>query len=122
MRQYGGLVSGMVLLTSCATLFASKSKGIPLVSEPQGAEVYLDGNRVGITPMNVSIDNGKSQVVTFKKAGYKDVTCQLTAKTGAGWVILDILGGLVPIIIDAATGDWKQVKESSCTLTLPPDR
>jgi hypothetical protein len=111
--------AALLVLSGCATLFASKSKEIPLVSEPQAAEVLLDGNRVGLTPMTLKIDNGKSQVVTFRKAGYKDVSCQLNAKTGAGWVVLDILGGLIPIIIDAATGDWKQVKETNCTVTLP---
>lgn len=89
-----------------------------MASDPHGAEVFLDGNRVGTTPMRLRVDNGKSQVVTFKKAGYKDVSCQLTSKTGAGWVVLDVLTGLVPIVIDAATGNWKQVKESGCSVTL----
>ena len=30
-------------------------------------------------------------------------------KMAAGWIILDILFGFWPIIIDAATGDWKTV-------------
>ena len=30
----------------------------------------------------------------------------LTNRIGAGWVVLDILGGVVPVIIDAATGAW----------------
>lgn len=121
MRRSPYLALGAVIaLSGCATLFSSKSKKIPLVSDPQGAEVFLNGNRVGVTPMNLKIDNGKSQTITFRKAGYKEVSCQLTAKTGAGWVILDVLAGLVPIIIDAATGDWSQVKESSCTVALPP--
>jgi len=30
----------------------------------------------------------------------------LNNSVGAGWFVLDILGGLIPIIIDAATGNW----------------
>ncbi len=88
-------------------------------SEPQGAEVYVDGNRVGVSPVSVVLDNTKSHNVVFKKQGYKDVTCILSTKTGAGWVVIDILGGLVPLIIDAATGDWSQVSAKSCNVTLP---
>ncbi len=109
-----------VLLSGCATLFASKSKELSLISDPQGAEVYINGSRVGVTPMNFRVDNNKPQTVTFRKAGHKEVSCHLTTKTGAGWIVLDVLAGLVPVIIDAATGDWKQLDGSSCSVALPP--
>ena len=30
----------------------------------------------------------------------------VSKKVGAGYVVLDVLGGLLPVIIDAATGSW----------------
>jgi hypothetical protein len=27
-------------------------------------------------------------------------------KVGVKWIVLDILGGFVPVIVDAATGNW----------------
>ena len=88
----------LLCLTGCATILASKSKMVPLASTPSGAEVLLDGNPVGVTPMQLKVDHGKSHTVTFRKAGHRDMTCQLSAKTGAGWVVLDVLTGLVPML------------------------
>ncbi len=56
----------------------------------------------------------------FRKEGYKEASCTLMRSTGAGWVILDILGGLIPVAIDAATGSWNQTKGSSCSGKLEP--
>jgi hypothetical protein len=40
---------------------------------------------------------------------------------GAGWIILDVLGGFVPLIIDAATGSWNQLDNTTvrCSLEQP---
>jgi len=37
---------------------------------------------------------------------------------GAGWVILDILGGLIPVIVDAATGDWHYLDQTNVNAAL----
>jgi hypothetical protein len=37
-------------------------------------------------------------------------------KAGGGWIVLDVLAGLVPVIIDAATGEWSSVDEEDCRL------
>ena len=115
------LVASVMVVTGCATLFGSHQKDFNFASAPTEAEVFLDGKRLGSTPLTVKLSNHKEYAFTFKKAGYKDVTCTLMKGTGAGWVILDILGGLIPVIVDAATGDWTQTKGDSCNVTLPGD-
>ena len=50
--------------------------------------------------------------------GYKSITRNVTNKVGAGWVILDVLGGLVPIIIDAVTGAWYDLSEKNVDVNL----
>jgi len=37
---------------------------------------------------------------------------------GAGWIILDVLGGFVPLIIDAATGSWNQLDNTTVRCSL----
>jgi hypothetical protein len=37
-------------------------------------------------------------------------TFQLRNEIGTLWIILDVVTGLVPIIVDAATGDWYELK------------
>lgn len=97
------LALGVFGLTGCAAILGTKQKDFDLRSDPQGAEVYLNGNRVGTTPVKVKLSNQATHTFVFKKEGYKDATCTLTRGTGAGWVVFDVLTGLVPIVIDAAT-------------------
>ena len=110
----------IVLSTGCAAIFGSKQKDFDLQSTPAAADVFLNGNRVGTTPVTVKLSNQKEQTFVFKKEGYKDATCTLAKGTGAGWVVLDILGGLVPVVVDAATGSWSQTRGKSCSGNLEP--
>lgn len=110
----------MVLLTGCAAIFGSKQKEFDLRSTPSGAEVFLNGNRVGATPVKVKLSNQAEQTFVFRMEGYKEATCTLVKGTGAGWVVLDILGGLVPVVVDAATGSWSQTKGHACSGSLQP--
>ena len=105
--------------TGCATLFNGSQRTVSFNSNPVAAEVWIDGALRGMTPLSLDLDNHRSRTVTFRKEGHQDVACELTASVGAGWVILDVLGGLVPVIIDAATGAWKSLNKGACNVVLP---
>lgn len=106
---------------ACGTLFNSGSKSVSMSSEPSEAEVYVDGGRRGITPITLELDNQSEHTVVFRKDGHEEVTCQIGTSVGAGYVILDVLGGLVPVIIDAATGKWKSLDKETCNVNLPAE-
>jgi hypothetical protein len=110
----------MLCLAGCATIFGSRQKAFDLRSEPDGAEVFLDGARLGTTPFKLKLSNQKEHTFVFRKAGYKEVSCTLAKGTSAGWVIADILLGLVPVVIDAATENWSQTKGDACLGSLEP--
>jgi hypothetical protein len=110
----------VVMLSSCAAIFGSKQKNFDLRSNPPGAEVFLDGARLGTTPFKVKLGNQQQHTFVFRKEGYKEVSCTLPKGTGGGWVVADILLGLVPVIIDAATNSWSQTKGDSCAGSLEP--
>lgn len=104
----------------CATLFNDSLKTVAMTSQPTAAEVWVNGNRLGTTPVSLDLTNSESHTVVFRKAGYKEVTCMLRANVDALWVVLDVLAGLVPIIVDAATGAWKGIEQGACNMVLPP--
>jgi hypothetical protein len=110
----------MLSVTGCAALFGAKEKTFDLRSHPDGADVYLNGNRLGTTPVQARLSNLANHTFVFRKAGYKETTCTLTRGTDGGWVVLDILAGLVPVIIDAATNSWSQTKGNGCAQGLEP--
>jgi len=106
----------------CATLFKQKSRTVDFDSDPQGAEIYINGNRMGRTPMPMNLSNLKAVTVTFKKEGYEDKTYIINTKVGGGWVILDILGGFIPVIIDAVTENWYNLDTDAVKVLLDVQR
>ena len=83
------------------------------------ARVSIDGVDHGLTPLTVELDNKQSHTIVISKQGYETVSCILTAKVKGSIVVLDVLAGLVPVIVDAATGGWKALDQTSCSVQLP---
>jgi hypothetical protein len=92
---------------------------VTMNSNPVGATVLVDGGSVGTTPVSLDLDNNRSYNVVFRMEGRQDVACVINRGVGAGWVILDVLGGILPVVVDAATGSWYGLSQSSCNVTLP---
>lgn len=95
-----------ISLNSCATLFSGSKEKIELSSEPSGADVYLNGVKNGTTPLELVLQKSKNYIIEFRKDGYSNRVLNLNYSLGAGWLILDILAGLIGVIVDAATGNW----------------
>ena len=114
-----GLLVLLVVSTGCGALFAPKMKSVQVLSNPPGAQVLVDGAPVGVTPGVVNVVNKKSHTVLFRLPGYQDGTCMLTADLKALWLILDLFG-IVPLIVDAATGSWNEIGTSVCNVNLVP--
>lgn len=107
-----------IMITGCATLFAPKTHPLAVNSEPRGAEVYVNGFKMGITPVELSLKADKSYTIEFRKEGYAPVTRVVNTKVGAGWIILDVLGGFIPVIIDASTGAWNHLDQEAVNAAL----
>jgi hypothetical protein len=105
-------------LTSCATLFKGNSSKVDFNSNPQGAQVYVNGNPMGETPIKLKLESKGNYAIEFRKEGFKTKTFNITNHVGAGWIILDILCGLVPVIVDAATGSWYDLDQKNVNAIL----
>lgn len=116
----GIVVSTVVLLTSCASIFTKTKYPVNFTSDPTEALVKIkDGNGVslfsGKTPATVTLSSGKgffskaTYIIEFSKEGYETTVVPLTA-TVEGWYFGNLLlgGVLGMLIIDPATGAmWK---------------
>jgi hypothetical protein len=100
------LFSFVFLVSSCATVFKGTTQEVGFHSEPQKAEVWVNGAKLGETPVSLRLECKKTYIIEFRKEGYKSVTKTITNHVGAGWVILDVISGLLPVIVDAVTGAW----------------
>jgi hypothetical protein len=118
------IISGMLLIciliafSSCAAIFKGSNSSLDATSDPSGATVYVNSEPYGQTPINLQLKSNKSYMIEFKKKGYVTVTRHITSSIGAGWIILDVLAGLVPVIIDAATGSWYSLDQDHVNAVL----
>ena len=61
-------------ISGCATVISGTTQTLTFNSEPTGAEVYLDGARIGSTPVSLSVKKNEKDTVMIQKEGYKTVT------------------------------------------------
>ncbi|OLD74169.1 MAG: hypothetical protein AUI33_06455 [Ignavibacteria bacterium 13_1_40CM_2_61_4] len=112
------LLCAAMIINGCAILFSGTNAGVRMESSPDGVEVWVNGAKAGVTPCKIELKKNQEYSVEFRKEGYTTRTYRLTNSVGAGWIILDILGGLVPVVIDAATGAWYGLSQDNINTVL----
>ncbi|MFD2285704.1 PEGA domain-containing protein [Pedobacter petrophilus] len=96
-------VSTTLMFSSCATIFTGTRQNVQINTSPPAADIEVDGIKVGITPMAVSLKKGfTGQTVTLKLDGYETKMFQPTTDFNAVAVLNFI--GLIGWGVDAATG------------------
>lgn len=108
----------LVSMSGCALIFTGGKAKMTAQSDPEGAEVIINGQSYGKTPVKFKLKTKEDYNIVFKKDGYKPVTIKVNSKVGAGWIVLDVLMGLVPVIVDAATGAWNKLDQRNLNAVL----
>lgn len=70
------------------------------------SNIYLNGMMLGTTPVQLNFPPKNTYYLEFRKPGFENKNYMLFGNVGGGYVLLDVIFGLVQIIIDAATGSW----------------
>lgn len=110
-------------IPGCGVIFGGTSETISIASSPDGADVEVaqSGGESGFqrtTPTEIDLKRKHDYVVTFQKEGYETRTAEIKHSLRAGVLIGDILLGVVPIIVDAATGAWHGLSPDRIDVTL----
>lgn len=123
MKKIGAVVAALSLssLSACGALFNGGPANVSVNSTPAGAEVWVDGTNRGVTPATLQLSKGQNHTVTLRRPGYQETSVVLNRKVSTTYVILDVLGGLLPIIIDAATGSWYVLDTNEVNVNLAPN-
>jgi hypothetical protein len=101
------MLSSLILsLSGCATVFRGEHRKLSVNSEPESAQVYINGTYYGRTPLRIELRPNQPYTVEFRKVGFKTEVRQIKNEIGIGWVVLDVVCGLVPVLVDALTGAW----------------
>ena len=105
-------------LSGCASILKGTSQDVFLVSEPSKVEIYIDGQLRGTTPLELELETDKTYVVEYRMDGYTTQTFNISNSIGAGWIILDVICGLVPVVVDAVTGAWYSLDEDNISAVM----
>jgi hypothetical protein len=84
----------------------------------KGADVYVNGVLLGVTPVRLQLKLNNSYTLEFKKVGFETKTVVLNDSVCTGWIVLDLadesenimldsateLRGLVPLVVDSTVG------------------
>lgn len=108
----------LLSLSACGAIFSSSTAVISVNSEPSGAEVVINGNPMGRTPLQAEVSNRESQTIQLNFDNGESSTCILPTKLGVGYVVLDVLfTGLIGVVVDAATNGWTELARTSCMVS-----
>lgn len=114
------LITFSVQVTGCS-LFASGRQTISVASEPSGADVTINGERAGRTPLQYSIPRKDEASILLSKDGYEPAT-RHTSRSLSGVGIVDVIFGcflLVPLFGLMGGGAYVQ-EPANMAVTLSP--
>ncbi len=116
------LVTALLVLPSCATLFAKDTRSVMITSSPPGATITVNGREAGQTPTRLSVNNHEKLAVTLRKEGFHPGGCYINTSIDAIWVIADVIliATIAPLVVDILTGDWSSLKSEFCSVNLLP--
>ena len=118
MRYTTCLVAVLVATTGCAAILKSKDAPLAVSSSTPGADVLVDGQKVGVTPTSIKLSTTAEHVITVRSNG-KEESCKVATGASGGWIVLDILfTGGVGLIIDYATHDWNNLDKATCVVPV----
>lgn len=109
-----------IVLTGCALIFHGTTDEVSFQTKPSQSEVYINGLYRGDTPLKLELKSNKDYLVEIKKEGFKTFSTEITNSVGVGYIILDIFGGLIPVVIDGATGAWFMLDQDAINVKMKP--
>lgn len=114
MKKIIVLLSSLYLFSNCATILDGSRTRVRVYGSPNDAEVYYNGAFQGkgkqtIAVQKSAVKNGTAKI-EVKREGYEPTTMTLNKKTQSGYIVLDILFGVVPLFFDIATGNLTAVR------------
>jgi len=107
-----------LLVLGCATVLANRSPEVSIQSDPVGAEVYVNGEFAGTTPVKLRLAAKGIYLIGFYRDGFEPKTFRLNNHAGGTWIALDVLCGFWPLIVDLATGAHYELDTRDVTASL----
>ncbi len=121
------IVGVCATLGACATVTRGTSQAWSVETQPGGAAVKTStGLTCEQTPCTFRMKRKQNFTVTITKAGFKNWQGNVTHQTSGGGVATTVagnavLGGLIGVGVDAASGATQDLKPNPLKVTLEPE-
>ena len=113
-------------LGGCATVTRGTTNQIQIDSEPSGALARTSLNHTCTTPCTIQVSRKDEFAITFSKPGFiderVDVKTQIAGAGAAGFVGNVVVGGIVGMGVDAATGGTYEHVPNPVRAVLRPEQ
>lgn len=114
----------MLASTGCATITRGTTDVLTVNTSPPGANVQISSGHSCTSPCTVELKRKRDYHVKITKDGYEpvetDVLSQISGAGAAGMAGNVLIGGLIGVGVDAATGATKSLKPNPVQVTLEP--
>lgn len=105
-------------LNGCALILSSSYETVSFNSEPTGASILVNGDDMGKTPTKLELKRKNNHIIEYRLKGYETKTTMLNHSIRGGFVVLDVLFGVVPLVFDAIGGHWFRFDKIDINMTL----
>jgi hypothetical protein len=119
------VVAFATLCGACATVIRGTTDGVGFNSTPSGAEVHTSNGLGCVTPCTLTIKKNEEFIATFEKPGFIPQQIPVSRQVVGGGVAATagnvILGGLIGLGVDAATGAGFEHVPNPVNVVLQPE-
>lgn len=129
MGRFGGKARLLLVLlgfgsTGCATIFKGSKSCVHVAGMGPRDTAWLAGGsgRLLVPQADGAVEiplTAGSHVTLGIDGPNGRALARTTKKLGGGWLLLDIFTGFVPLIVDAATGNWMEYDDTGLEQDLP---
>ncbi len=113
-----GTLLSVIFFSGCASIMHGTRQPVTFSSQPSEAQVYLDGELKGVTPLTLDLKRGQYESMTISKEGYKPQNREIGDSIDPIFWGNIVIGGVVGSSTDAGTGAMYQYDPNSYFIQL----
>ena len=104
----------------CATILHGTHTAVTIRSDAPQAEVFVDGEPRGLTPLVTMLDHTVSHQIVVRR-GEQAQLHRLESNLEPGWLVLDLfVTSIIGVVVDAVTGAWRGLSQDSVFASFGP--
>lgn len=110
------------ILTGCCSIINGRKQEVPMVSYPSGAKATAETGASCTTPCSLELRRNKRHFISIEKEGYETAGKNLTRRPSA-WLLGNVLlGGVIGLGVDFATGGIYCLRPDEVEVKLEPKK